>query len=89
MSKKTASDRPFSPLIVMDAMLSCSAATGWGSSMVNAFRNTVIAVTLIASASVSIVWDFNSYIACALALVVSFAAGYCVERAFIHRSHRE
>jgi len=57
--------------------------------MVNAFRNTVMAVTFIASASVSILWDFNSYIACGVALVVSFAIGYCVERALINRSHRE
>ncbi|WP_439402904.1 hypothetical protein ACNJYA_11240 [Bradyrhizobium sp. DASA03068] len=57
--------------------------------MGNAFRNTVIAIAFIAIASVGFVWDFNSYIACGVALVGSFAVGLCVERIFIKRSHRE
>ncbi|WP_245326706.1 hypothetical protein [Bradyrhizobium sacchari] len=48
-----------------------------------------MAVAFIAIVSVSVLWDFNSYIACGLALVASFASGLCVERAFIKRSHRE
>ncbi|MCA1510508.1 hypothetical protein [Bradyrhizobium sp. NBAIM01] len=55
--------------------------------MVTALRNTVMAVAFIAVATVSILWDLNSYVACGLALVASFASGYCVERAFINRSH--
>ena len=57
--------------------------------MVSALRNTVMAVAFFAVASVSVSWDFNSYIACGLALVASLTAGFLVERAFITQSHRE
>ncbi|KYK45212.1 hypothetical protein A1D31_35660 [Bradyrhizobium liaoningense] len=58
--------------------------------MVKACRNTVIALTFIVVVTINILWDFmNSYVACGLALAVSVAAGFCVERAFIKCSHRE
>ncbi|UVO30516.1 hypothetical protein [Bradyrhizobium arachidis] len=57
--------------------------------MVYACRNTIMVIAFIAVASVSILWDLNGYIACGLALAASVAAGFCVERAFINRSHRE
>ncbi|MCP3367740.1 hypothetical protein [Bradyrhizobium cajani] len=58
--------------------------------MVKACRSTVMALTFIVVATINILWDFmNSYVACGLALAPSVAAGFCVERAFIKRSHRE
>ncbi|SDI97496.1 hypothetical protein SAMN05216338_103521 [Bradyrhizobium sp. Rc2d] len=58
--------------------------------MVGAIRNTVMALTFIVVAGSNIFWNFiNSYVACGLALAASVASGFCVERAFINRSHRE
>lgn len=56
----------------------------------NAFRNMVMAITFVVVAGSNILWNFmNSYIACGLALAASVTAGFCIERAFIERSHRE
>ncbi|WP_439373077.1 hypothetical protein [Bradyrhizobium sp. DASA03120] len=58
--------------------------------MVKTFRNTVMVLTFLMVAGANILWDFvNTYIACGLALAASVTAGFCVERAFIKRSHRE
>jgi len=80
--RKAAEDAPSTPPIIVVAMLT-SLANQLRNNMVNAFRNTFMAVAFIAVATVSILWDFNSYVASGLALVASFASGYCVERAFI------
>ncbi|SFQ05076.1 hypothetical protein SAMN05216330_11446 [Bradyrhizobium sp. Ghvi] len=57
--------------------------------MVTACRNTVMALTFIVVASINILWDMNSYVACGLALGASVAAGFCFERASVKWSHRE
>ncbi|MFB6465005.1 hypothetical protein [Bradyrhizobium tunisiense] len=58
--------------------------------MVKAFRNTAIAFTFVVVAGSNIIWNLlDDYVACCLAVAASVTAGFCVERAFINRSHRE
>ncbi|MDA9393080.1 hypothetical protein WN73_21410 [Bradyrhizobium sp. CCBAU 45394] len=58
--------------------------------MVKAFRNTVMALTFVVLAGSNIIWNLlDDYVACGLAVAASVTAGFCVERAFINRSHRE
>ncbi|MGY4627324.1 hypothetical protein ACVWY3_005080 [Bradyrhizobium sp. USDA 4486] len=58
--------------------------------MVKAFRDTVMGLTFVVVAGSNIIWSLlDDYVACGLALAASVAAGFCVERAFIKRSHRE
>ncbi|MBB4363062.1 RNase P protein component [Bradyrhizobium sp. CIR18] len=58
--------------------------------MAKAFRSTVMALTFVVVAGSNIIWSLlDDYVACGLALAASATAGFCVERAFIKRSHRE
>ncbi len=58
--------------------------------MVKTVRSAVMVLTFLVVAGCSILWDFmNSYVAAGLALAASITAGFCVERVFIKRSHRE
>ncbi|MCP3396951.1 MULTISPECIES: hypothetical protein [unclassified Bradyrhizobium] len=53
-------------------------------------RNAAMVGTFVTVVAAQITWKFaNSYLACVLALVVSFSVGCCVERVFIKRTHRE
>lgn len=52
--------------------------------MMKSVRNAVMVGTFAAVVAAQITWEFaNSYVACALALVASFSAAFCVERVFI------
>lgn len=58
--------------------------------MVKTFRNTAMGLTFVVVAGSNIIWSLlDDYVACGLAVAASVTAGFCVERAFIKRSHRE
>ncbi|MGV7215757.1 hypothetical protein [Bradyrhizobium sp. UFLA05-112] len=58
--------------------------------MMKSVRNAAMVGTFVVVVAAQITWEFaNTYLACTLALVASFSAGFCVERVFIKWAHRK